>query len=124
MPMRMRERFARVLPFSARGEKARAHNELAMATDAADTAAIAAFLGGVYLRECNSMTTSLRQVHTVAGVSQSMALRLAKRLNEDGLIVIISALHDEFESRIELTEIAKRRLARLTHNNTTSSIPK
>ncbi len=122
MRMRMRDRFARALPFRHRSGEAASDISLASADSALEVAAVAALLGGVYSRECAGQSTSLRQVHRVAGLTQTAALNLISRLQDDGMITIISALHDEFESRIELTEKAKRKLLQLAEGPKTPSI--
>ncbi len=122
MRMRMCDRFARALPFKRSSGEAASDHCLANADNALEVAAAATLLSGVYSRECSGQSTNLRQVHRVAGLTQSAALNLIARLQDDGMITIISALHDEFESRIELTDKAKRKLSQLVQGPKTPSI--
>lgn len=60
-------------------------------------------------RQKAGLQTSLRQLHTICDLSQAEALNVAAQLENAGTVLIERDLSDAFESRITLSEDARKR---------------
>ena len=67
----------------------------------------------VYKRELAGHSTSLRQIHRLAELSQPDALRIVGALEKQGMLSIEADLHDALESRIVLTRPTRDRIAHI-----------
>ena len=76
---------------------------------AIDRSAIVAH--ALYHRERDGQSTSLRQIHLISDIGQPEALRIVADLEEAGLVRVERDIHDALESRVELTERMRGRLA-------------
>jgi len=74
-------------------------------------AAFVLILGTIYARQSAGESTTIRGLYEVMGMDQRQALRLMRVLENEGLVEVVSALHDALESEITITEAAKRKLA-------------
>ncbi|MEL7001068.1 MAG: hypothetical protein AAFP68_22760, partial [Pseudomonadota bacterium] len=82
-----------------------------------------AVLSTLYERQLLEKPTRIRQLHQLAGIGQPSALKVVRQLENEGVLRVTSVLHDEFESRIELTKKAQRKLASLVPRAGIPSIP-
>lgn len=64
----------------------------------------------VHQRQMAGMVTTLRQLHTISGLSQPEALTVIAQLEKAGIVIISHNLGDAFESSIRLSEDAQQRL--------------
>lgn len=75
---------------------------------------MAAMTSAIHGREITGQTTTLRQLHRIAELTQPEALTVVAKLERAGLVEIDHNVGDRFESTISLTEVTRRRLDRAT----------
>ncbi|MEL7446625.1 MAG: hypothetical protein AAGK02_12575 [Pseudomonadota bacterium] len=79
----------------------------------APIADVALIMQAIHHRHRAGKTTSLRQLHKIANVPQPEALRLARRMEREGVAFIERNSVDAFESHIALSEATHRQLDRV-----------
>lgn len=67
-------------------------------------ARMALVTSALHYREAAGQTTSLRQVHKIAGISQPDALNIIAQLENAGIVSLEDNIGDTFESLIRLNE--------------------
>ncbi len=103
--------------FRLRGKGAEMRKKLASFTRVKDASAdpvslcARAIMDALSAREQEGETTTLRQLHLVTDFSQREALKAVAALEELELVEVDRNLHDALESRIDLTEEMRKRLA-------------
>lgn len=102
----------------SRAAKSRVFNRVAQwfagpaATRDETAVRMAEMAAALHSRETGGETTTLRQLHKIAELTQPEALTIVDRLERAGLVAIDHNVGDRFESTISLTERTRRRLDR------------
>lgn len=75
---------------------------------------MAEMTAAIHSRELEGETTTLRQLHHIAELTQPEALTVVDQLEQAGIVDIDHNVGDRFESTISLSESTRRRLDRAT----------
>ncbi len=80
--------------------------------DEASTALSSPMVDALYVRELVGLSTRMRELHEIAGISQSAALKDIARLEKAGVVVIEPDFLDAFNSHVHLSRDTRLQLDR------------